>query len=111
MNESPTPQQQRIVWWFLWVAFQIGIVVLFFFLRKPPASTQPAELWQVGFLPVLISGAVRWSVLPMLKDAQKALPLFVVGKPIQGYAKRAHNRLCSLRSLNAQCKNAPYDHP
>jgi len=26
-----------------------------------------------------MSGAVRWSVLPMLKDAQKALPVFVVG--------------------------------
>ena len=68
-----------MVWWILWAAFQVGIVVLFFLLRKPQASTQPTELWQVGFLPVLLSGAVRWSVLPMFKDAQKALPIFVLG--------------------------------
>jgi hypothetical protein len=79
MNESPTPQQQRLVWWVLWAAFQVGIVVLFFVLRKPQASTPTVELWQVGFLPVLISGALRWTLLPMIKDGQKALAVFVIG--------------------------------
>ena len=79
MSPQPTPQQQRVVWWILWAVFQIGIVVIYFFLGKPMTSVPTSAFWQVGFFPVLISGAVRWSVLPQFKDAPKALPIFIIG--------------------------------
>ena len=79
MNPQPNSQQQRVVWWILWGAFQTGIVVIYFFLGKSVTPGPASAFWQVGFLPVLISGAVRWSVLPHFKDAQKALPIFIMG--------------------------------
>src|SRR4051794_21341484 len=80
MNDKPTQQQQRLVWWILWAAFQIGIVVIYNFLGRAHRSS-PEELkpWQLGLVPALISGAIRWSLLPALKDAPKALPFFIVG--------------------------------
>jgi len=52
---------------------------MLFFLRKTGSSSDASSLpwWQLAFLPVLVSAAFRWTVLPMFKDAQKALPLFV----------------------------------
>jgi len=41
-------------------------------------ANEPAY-WQLAFLPVLISGVLRWTVLPAMRDAVKALPFFVVG--------------------------------
>jgi hypothetical protein len=81
MNQQPTPQQQIIVWWVLWAAFQSGILVIYFFLGQAQSFTPTDEptLWQLAFLPVLISGAIRWSLLPQLNDATKALPCFIVG--------------------------------
>ena len=80
MNDKPTPKQQRLIWWVLWAAFQIGIVIIYNFLGHAHHSS-PEELkpWQLGLLPALISGAIRWSLLPVFKDATKALPFFIVG--------------------------------
>lgn len=81
MDEKASPQQQRLVWWTLWSAFQIGIVVIYKFLGHSHASASENEptLWQLGLLPALISGAIRWSLLPTFKEAEKALPFFVMG--------------------------------
>ena len=73
------PPNPRIVWWVLWAAFQIGIFVIYFNLSKSTLPKTEPALWQLGFIPVLISGAIRWSLLPLLKDAQKALPALILG--------------------------------
>lgn len=78
---SPPPPPPPFVWWALWAAFQIGIVVIYFFLTKSSSTSsrpEPAP-WVVALLPVLISGALRWSLLPKITDAVRALPIFVVG--------------------------------
>lgn len=61
--------------------FQIGIVVIYVFLHKPVPSFSANEptFWQLGLLPALISGAIRWSLLPAFKSAEKALPFFIMG--------------------------------
>ena len=81
MQPQSTPQQQRLVWWILWVAFQIGLVVIYVFLGKARSSPHGNELafWQLGILPALVSGAIRWSLLPTFKAAEKALPFFIIG--------------------------------
>ena len=77
---SPSPKQQLAVWWVIWAAFQSGIVVIYYFLGRDAAATGSAlAIWPLAFVPVLLSGAVRWAVLPMFHDAQKALPFFVLG--------------------------------
>jgi cytochrome bd-type quinol oxidase subunit 2 len=81
MEQKASPQQERIVWWFLWASFQIGIVFIYVFLGEKGPSTAANEptLWQLGFLPVLISGAIRWSFLPTFKEGAKAFPFFIMG--------------------------------
>ena len=83
-SPAPTPQpaQPLIVWWALWAAFQIGIAFIYFNLAKSSGAPPPVHespLWALAFLPVLISGAIRWSLLPRFRNAVQALPIFVLG--------------------------------
>jgi hypothetical protein len=79
----PNPAQQplRLVWWVLWGAFQIGIFVIYRFMAMPHTSDHVNEpaYWQLAFLPALISGAVRWTLLPAMKNPEKGLPCFIFG--------------------------------
>ncbi|MEA3208021.1 MAG: hypothetical protein QOE70_1078 [Chthoniobacter sp.] len=81
MEPKPSPQQERLVWWILWASFQIGIVFIYVFIGKTGSSTAANEptFWPVGLFPVLISGVIRWSFLPTLKEGAKALPFFILG--------------------------------
>lgn len=77
----PNAPHPLIIWWVLWGAFQFGIVAIYFFLGKSSPTPPPNEpaLWQLGLLPVLISGALRWSLLPQVKDPAKAFVVFILG--------------------------------
>lgn len=80
MTDQPKPQW--IVWWMLWLAFQVGIFVIYFVIGKDPGNTAaPADsaLWLAGFVPVAISAIIRWNVLPRIETATAALPMFIVG--------------------------------
>jgi hypothetical protein len=76
-------KQQLAVWWFLWAAFQTGIVILFYVLGgknaalKPPVDT--SSLWLAAAVPCLFSAVMRWLVIPRFSTAQAALPFFVMG--------------------------------
>jgi hypothetical protein len=78
-NTNPQP----VVWWILWAAFQIGIVIFYQFLGGPGGrAEQPgsdSSAWLAGFVPFLLSAANRWLVLPRIKAVQQALAGFVVG--------------------------------
>jgi hypothetical protein len=79
---SPTnAPQPLIVWWVLWGAFQFGIIAIYQFLGQSSTTPPPNEpaLWQLGLLPVLISGALRWSLLPKIEDGTKAFVVFILG--------------------------------
>lgn len=95
----------RLAWWIFWGTMQTGIVLLYFSLTKwehflvthdPPVWTYgnitfvvgvyrpvgaPREsmLWLMWFLPALLSGWIRWSLLPRTRDAAKALGVFAMG--------------------------------
>ncbi len=77
---SPPPPPP-LVWWALWAAFQIGIVVYYFFLTqsKSAGSHPEPDPWALALIPVLISGALRWSYFPKITNGAQALPIFVVG--------------------------------
>jgi hypothetical protein len=79
-NES---KQQLIVWWVMWAAFQVGIFMIYYFLggtHAPPASPSPdSPVWLAGLAPFFASMIVRWILLPRVKSAPRAFPLFFVG--------------------------------
>mgnify|MGYP001009156238 CR=1 FL=1 len=80
---SNNAKPQLVVWWVLWLAFQIGVVVIFFFLGGLKAEPQPSGvdsmLWLSGFVPLFLSVVVRVLLLPRASTAQSAFPLFIVG--------------------------------
>ncbi len=104
MPSFSSAQRQRLVWWALWAAFQIGIVIIYIFvgmpksqspvdvpglakhgkvtfsndLVDPPAKKEPV-LWQLALIPVLISVVLRWTVLPTIEEPTKALSVMVIG--------------------------------
>lgn len=81
MNNEP--KQQLVVWWVLWAAFQMGVVMIFFVLGGGFATAEFPSLsfgpWMLGLVPCLVSSSIRWSVLPGKTSAQVALPFFVIG--------------------------------
>ena len=82
-THAPSAGQQLLVWWILWAVFQAGVVIFYFMLTRPaPAPDSPAAdslPWLVGAVPVFFSAIIRWLVLPRCREAQQALPLFVIG--------------------------------
>ena len=80
MNPETSPKQQLLVWWVLWLAFLVGSVVEYQFLSHPVSGNATSPLpWELALIPLLAGTAIRWGLLPRLKDATKALPFFVVG--------------------------------
>jgi hypothetical protein len=78
-NESKAP---LIVWLGVWLAFQVGIFVIYFFVSSGTVRTAPptdSALWLAGFAPVAVSAFIRWAMLPRVETATAALPLFIVG--------------------------------
>ena len=78
--------QQRIPlmsWWAIWFALQSGLFVFYFVLGNQPGSGGSAQTSQmflgIGAMQVVASAVVRWVLLPKVKEAARAFPLFVVG--------------------------------
>jgi hypothetical protein len=80
---TPTLRQQQIVMWVLWFAFLNGIILFRVFLAQPPPGGKPlpadAFPWALSLFPVLLSGVIRWTLLPRARDPQQSLVLMVVG--------------------------------
>lgn len=70
-----------IVWWIIWSALLIGVVVIYYFLGRgpqpPPVSNPFPHL--VGLVPLFISVLLRWLALPKQRDPMKAYILLVIG--------------------------------
>lgn len=73
----------QLVLWVIWFAFLNGVIFYRLFLAKDPAAGAPppadAFPWAYSLLPVLLSGAVRWTLLPLARDARQALVYMVLG--------------------------------
>lgn len=81
MNDQKTPPW--VVWWVLWAAMQAGVFVFYYVLGGSvgPAGAQAADspLWRAACVPFGVSVVIRWLLLPRVRSAAAALPLFVVG--------------------------------
>jgi len=78
-------KQQSAVFWILWFGFlQSAFVVHFVIGGGFPsgdnvADPMPAWLWFLCFVPMVLAAAVRWLVIPKLKEQQKLLVTMIVG--------------------------------
>ena len=77
------PAPQKLVWWILWFAFLQGIFMFRFFLvaklapgQVPPPDRMP---WGLALFPVLVSGILRWQVLPRLREKTHGFTCLIVG--------------------------------
>lgn len=81
MNQQD--KTQLTVWWVLWATFQVGVFVIYFVLQSGPSravSPSPdSGAWIAAGMPVLMSIAVRWNILPRFKTSQSALPFMIIG--------------------------------
>ncbi|MDB6023959.1 MAG: hypothetical protein JWM68_182 [Verrucomicrobiales bacterium] len=65
----------------MWAFLLAGVVQIYFLLgmKTPPAAAGNSSMAFLAAIPLFISTAIRWLVLPRIKAAQRALPLFLVG--------------------------------
>lgn len=83
MSSQPAPRALLIVFWVVWFAVLNGVILMRLFLAKSqPAAAEPipdAFPWMVSLLPALVSGGIRWLLLPRADHANSALSLHLVG--------------------------------
>lgn len=77
--------KQTIVFWILWFVFlQSAFVIHFVIGGGFPEGENTAEpmaswLWLVCVVPMLLATAIRWLVIPKIKEQQKQLVAMIVG--------------------------------
>ncbi len=78
----PYPPPPTKVWWIIWSAILIGLLVLYVLLgRSPlPKASSPNPLPElVGLIPLFISIVIRWLMLPRSTQLSRAFILFILG--------------------------------
>lgn len=78
MEQHPAPNP-LLVWWILWFAILSGLVMLFFFLGGGATTPSAGPLTYFPLIPLALGAFVRWVVLPRMKTATQALPVFMIG--------------------------------
>lgn len=85
MSTNPTTKKPPTaqVEWLFWSAITAGLIVIYFGVNPrtaPPGTAKvPDALAFIGLLPLALSAAVRWMLLPRLPEPQKRLPIFILG--------------------------------
>ena len=86
MTAGPYNQRDRDflrIWWIIWAAILLGLVVIYFALGRrplPPGSADDKTLTGlIGLVPLFVSIVIRWLVLPRYRDLRRAFPMFVIG--------------------------------
>lgn len=70
------------VWWILWAAVLVGLVIVYVALgRGPVKPAPPADVLKnlAGIVPLFVSIVIRWLVLPRYTDLARALPIYLAG--------------------------------
>jgi hypothetical protein len=82
-TSSATPSKiAKPVWWCVWIAILNGLIILYVVLSRRSGEEvhagSPAIAF-IGLVPLTLGTALRWLVLPRLKDPAKAFMVFIVG--------------------------------
>jgi len=79
-DEIKALRAQLLVWWIIWFGILSALVTVYLVLgRREPLVTENPLLGLVALGPLVMSVAVRWLVLPRVRDVRRALPVFVMG--------------------------------
>lgn len=79
---NPAAKQMLLIWWLVWAAVLVGLLVIYFALGRGPIKPSPDKdvlKNLVGLVPLFVSIVIRWLVLPRFDSLRRALPLYVVG--------------------------------
>jgi hypothetical protein len=78
-------KQQAYVFWIIWFAFLQSAFVIHFILGggfpegDNVAEPMAAWLWLICIVPIVLATAVRWLVIPKLKEQPKMLVAMIIG--------------------------------
>ena len=77
MTTQPSPPP--VVWWIIWAAIVGGLTVIYAVLPSPDVE-QTGEMFRyLPMIPLAVSTAIRWMVLPRFEEGAKAFTFFIVG--------------------------------
>ncbi|RXK53743.1 hypothetical protein ESB00_18835 [Oleiharenicola lentus] len=71
-----------LVWWIVWAAVLVGLLVIYFALGRGPIKPTPDKdvlKHLIGLVPLFVSIVIRWLVLPRFDSLPRAFPLYIVG--------------------------------
>jgi hypothetical protein len=74
-EKKPPP---AIIWWSVWSAIIVGMVVVYLMPHPSPARVPSETLRYLPLIPLLLSTVVRWKVLPRFTGF-RAFPIFIIG--------------------------------
>ncbi len=79
--QQANPPPKALIFWILWFAILSGLVIIQVVIpaSTSPVPASPAPLKYLPVIPLLVSAAIRWLLLPRVTDIQKALGLFIAG--------------------------------
>ncbi len=87
MKRRPTTESdpnsvpfQILIWWIIWGGILSGLGIVYLVMgRRELVPLGSGLIGLVALGPIVLSGLVRWVLLPRLRDIRMALPFFVIG--------------------------------
>lgn len=85
MSDDKSSKQHALVMWIIWLAFlQSAFVVQIFIGKGLPKGENASEpmalwLWLICALPLIAATALRWLIIPKVKEKQKQLVCLLIG--------------------------------
>jgi len=75
----PTKSAPIAIWWALWIAIILGLVIVYMVIQSQPSQAPYPNLRYLPILPLALSALVRWIVIPRIRARVRAFPMFVAG--------------------------------
>ncbi|MEK0449064.1 MAG: hypothetical protein RL088_1332 [Verrucomicrobiota bacterium] len=80
MNSPERSLPPERTWWIIWFALLSGPFVIFSVVPSPKspdlANVMP---WQIALVPLVVIGAIRWAILPKVRNGMQGFALFIAG--------------------------------
>ena len=80
MSSPGRPLPPERTWWIIWFALLTGPFVIFSIVPSPKVPSLASVIpWQIALVPLAASSAIRWTILPKVRDGMQGFALFVIG--------------------------------
>lgn len=80
MNSPERPLPPERTWWIIWFTLLSGPFVIFSVVPSPKSPDLANVVpWQIALVPLVVGSAIRWAILPKVRNGMLGFALFVVG--------------------------------